>query len=98
MHSMAMTRDEHLMVIAMEECAEVAQRLSKALRFGLREIQPKQDLDNRARIQYEFNDLLGVMAELGYTVDAHDGAAKMEKVERYLEYSAKQGTLSGTSK
>jgi hypothetical protein len=30
-----MTRKEHLLVIAMEECNEVAQRLSKALRFSL---------------------------------------------------------------
>jgi hypothetical protein len=40
-----MTRDEHLMTIAMEECAEVAQRVSKAVRFGMEEIQPGQPLN-----------------------------------------------------
>ena len=29
-----MTREEHLLTIVAEECAEVAQRATKALRFG----------------------------------------------------------------
>jgi len=33
-----MLLQEHLLIILAEECSEVAQRASKALRFGLREI------------------------------------------------------------
>lgn len=52
-----MTRDEHLLVILAEECSEVAQRVSKALRFGLTEIEPGQALNNAQRIVAEMNDL-----------------------------------------
>lgn len=55
-----MTRDEHLLVIFAEECAEVAQRVSKALRFGLTEIEPGQKLTNAQRIVSEMNDLTAV--------------------------------------
>lgn len=36
-----MTREELLLTILAEECCEVGQRVSKALRFGLDEVQPK---------------------------------------------------------
>lgn len=52
-----MTRDEHLLTIAVEECAEVAQLLSKALRSGVDEVQPGQALTNRQRIRAEFYGL-----------------------------------------
>lgn len=49
---------EHLLVIAMEETAEVQQRISKAIRFGLSEVQEGQSLNNAQRIMYELTDLL----------------------------------------
>jgi NTP pyrophosphatase (non-canonical NTP hydrolase) len=52
-----MTRTEHLLSITAEECAEVAQRVTKAMRFGLTEIQPGQPFTNADRIMAEFNDL-----------------------------------------
>ncbi len=103
-----MNRDEHLMLIAMEESVEVAltlaQRISKALRFGLEQIQqdaddaPEQNperLTNRERIRKEYSDLaamlemIGIGAPLGRQMDA-----KKEKVERYLGRSLKCGTLT----
>jgi len=90
-----MTRDEHLMTIAMEECAEVAQRVSKALRFGMEEIQPGQPLTNAERIRQEYSDLaatlemLGIGAPLGRWMDE-----KRAKVTQFLEYSAQCGTLT----
>lgn len=65
---------EHYTMIAMEECAEIAQRLSKAGRFGMRQVQmdaddePQQNpglLDNRDRIRQELGDLLGTLDLLG---------------------------------
>jgi hypothetical protein len=93
-----MNRQEHLMTIAMEECAEVAQRISKALRFGMEEVQPGQGLTNRDRIRQEYSDLasalemLGIGAPLGKWMDE-----KRAKVETFLRYSEQCGTLKGES-
>lgn len=98
-----MTRREHLLVIAMEECAEVAQRVSKALRFGLEEIQAGQPFTNRQGIEYEFVDLCTVLEMAGlidldfegqFCVDATMQGEKQRKVETYLRYSASVGCLS----
>ena len=103
-----MTREEHLLTIAMEECNEVAQRISKALRFGMEQVQqdaddaPEQNpqkLTNKERIYLEYYHLRAVLGMCG--IDAWDmsGAAsvherqKVEKVERYLLRSQKHGTL-----
>ena len=98
-----MTREEHLHTIAAEECAELAQRFSKANRFGDHEIQPGQELSNRQRILYEFADLVGVMEMLGFfpfglRTGPNDALrpeidAKKAKVEKFLAYSAECGTL-----
>ncbi len=96
----AVTRDEHLYTIAGEECAELAQRFSKAVRFGPAEVQPGQPLDNRTRILEEFADLLGTMELLGFNPIVGQRHAlrpwidaKKAKVERFLQYSNECGTL-----
>lgn len=105
-----MTRDEHYMTIAMEECSEVAQRISKALRFGMNQIQedaddaPEQNperLTNRERIYREYLHLRAMLGAIG--IDAWDTsdfarryeAEKVRKVERYLERSMRCGTVDG---
>ncbi len=96
-----MTRTDHLLVCLAEECNEVAQRASKALRFGLDEIQPGQPLSNAERIKQEFVDLLAVWAMLcGSGACEHVSpsdqeaiSAKKEKVETFLWYSAGRGRL-----
>ena len=88
-----MTREEHLLAIGAEECAEIAQRFTKAARFGQKERQAGQDLDNRMRILLEYADLVAVMEMLGFAIgpgplDALRPLvdAKKEKVERHLQY------------
>lgn len=98
-----MTRDEHLMVIAMEECAEVAQRIAKAARFGMEQVQqdandkPEENperLTNRERIWREWCDLTAMMRMLGVpSASIARMGEKREKVERYLQRSARCGTL-----
>lgn len=94
-----MTREELLQTVAMEECAEVAHRLSKALRFGMEEIQPGQSLTNRERILLEFYDLQAAMDLLGFSCcDNSDTAkacrwVKQAKIEKYLDYSRQCGTV-----
>jgi hypothetical protein len=46
-----MTREQHLLTILAEECGEVVQRASKAIRFGLDESQPGQLDDNKKRLE-----------------------------------------------
>lgn len=91
-----MTREDHLMFIAMEECDEVSQRISKAARFGMYQIQedandkPEENpnkLTNRSRIIDELNDLMAVLEMLGISLLDIDGKkmyTKKEKVELYL--------------
>lgn len=99
-----MNRVEHILTIVGEECAEVAQRASKAARFGLSEIQAGQDLDNRERILYEFADLCGALELLndGCLIEEVVSGlrsqidAKKAKVEKYLDYSLQVGSLQKT--
>lgn len=97
-----MTRTEHLLTILAEECTEIGQRASKALRFSLAEVQPGQDLSNADRIMYEFHDLLAVMEMLEddgvFPPIWHRNVAAIEakkaKVEKFLLHSAEVGTLT----
>lgn len=95
-----MNRTEHLMVKGMEECAETAKRLSKALRFGLEEVWPDPyenptGQTNRAIIVREFNDLHAVMRMLGLAeLDETAIEAHQVKTESFLNYSRTQGTLN----
>src|SRR6478609_8921168 len=87
-----MTEQELLLCCLAEECAEVAQRVSKALRFGLGEVQPGQPKDNAQRIVDELNDLMAVammlegrgLSRFGQTAAIE---AKKAKVRAYLDYS-----------
>lgn len=97
-----MTRSEYLLTCLAEECAEVAQRVSKALRFGLSEVQPGQPMSNADRILGELDDLLavttilqleGVLPEAGPPSDAVVDA-KRAKIERFMAISREQGTLA----
>jgi NTP pyrophosphatase (non-canonical NTP hydrolase) len=95
-----MNRLEHLQTIAAEECNEIAQRISKALRFGLSEIQPGQPLTNAERITEEMADLAATMMMIeketglsfGFTPEMLQ--AKMAKIERFLLLSRDCGTLT----
>ena len=104
-----MTRLEHLLTTVAEEAVEVAQRATKALRFGLEQVQedaddrPEQNperLTNRQRLMDEFFQLRAVLGMAG--MDAWDNsgraktveARKVANVERYLERSRRCGTLA----
>ncbi len=98
-----MTVQEYLLTCLMEECNEIAQRCSKALRFGMDEIQPGQHLNNEQRIMDEIVDLRGVVREMQargvflkllepkYVTDRT--ARKREKIKQFMEYSASLGII-----
>lgn len=54
-------REREILNIIIEECAEVQHRACKALRFGLSEVQPGQDLTNAERLSDEIGDLFGIL-------------------------------------
>jgi hypothetical protein len=95
-----MTRIEHLLVCLAEECAEVAQTATKALRFGLDDTDPERNIRADARIGQELNDLLAVVemlresgVNLGRFGDPASEIAKKAKVEHFLEFSRSRGKL-----
>lgn len=94
-----MNTSEHLLTVVAEECAEVAQRVSKALRFSLGEIQAGQSLTNAERIIQEYDDLRGAVLMcqdegiLPYS-DLCRINAKRSKIKCYLKYSSAVGALT----
>ena len=89
-----MTKDECLLVVLSEECAEVQQAVSKALRFGLNNCHPDTPgCTNEYNILYEFYQLEEVMYMLFDSGVLHEFRPlnkfniqkdKMDKVEQYL--------------
>jgi zinc finger protein len=103
-----MTEHEHLMTVATEECAEVAHRIAKAMRFGMDQVQEDADdapeenparLTNKQRIEHEYYQLRATLGLVGIDawttspVSARVEREKVEKVRRYLERSRRCGTL-----
>lgn len=99
-----MNRKEYLLTQASSEANEVAHRISKAIHFGLGEVQPGQDETNAQRIVGEWMDLLAVfemLAEEGLLVMPPEKecraamAAKKAKVEKFYRYALEQcGTVT----
>lgn len=95
-----MDTTEYLLASLAEECAEVAQRVSKALRFGLGEIQPGQPLSNSERITAELADLVTLFEILHDErllpfYDPESVAVKKRKVAEFMAYARQCGRLTG---
>lgn len=89
-----MNKEEMLMVIAMEECNEVSQRLSKALRFGLDStFEGRNPINNRDGIEEEWSHLVALMEMLKFNCSIDEMNKKQKKVEKYLQRSVECGTL-----
>jgi len=95
-----MNRVDHLLWTLAEECAEVAQRASKAARFGLEEVQPGQEFTNAERLMHEYADLIGIMDVLvrdGIITFPHDFNErvrnKRDRFDKFLERSKEHGRL-----
>ena len=98
---MAMTEDEHLLLCLAEECEEVGQRVMKALRFGLDEVQKGQPFTNAERIVQELHDLISVaeiLCSRGVLADPQPMpetiAEKQAKIFRFMEIGRAHGALS----
>jgi hypothetical protein len=92
-----MNKQEHLLACLVEECAEVSQRATKALRFGLLEVQPGQAFSNRHRLLVEMRDWLSVADMLfgdAWTPTDQEMYEKRERVQKYMDYARSQGALT----
>lgn len=97
---MPQTTVEALLDTLVEELAEVIQRVEKAKRFGLDEVQPGQDLNNLQRMNIEWNDVLALVELLA---DDHNVRlfrtdelvrAHKNQVRYFLKYSRERGRVS----
>lgn len=98
-----LTKQEHLLVCLMEECGEVIQAASKALRFGLDDDHQSANPDivsPRHYLRKELNDLFAVTGLLmnegilpAAWIDAEMVHAKREKLAGFMTYAREQGTL-----
>ena len=96
-----MNRQEHLFTILAEEAAEIAQDVSKLLRFGVLEGRDIGSLTNARRLEIEVNQLYAMVDMINqdpkipfkFDVDEQVIIDKKANVEKYLLYSAECGTL-----
>jgi NTP pyrophosphatase (non-canonical NTP hydrolase) len=98
-----MKKNQYLLLKLMEECAEISHIASKQIQFGKdSDNNGKYEKTNRIRIKEELLDLLVVVRALqledqipGWShkefVEAQK--AKMEKMQKYLNASAKLGMM-----
>ena len=105
----ALSERQYLLVKLIEECAEVQQRATKALTFGIYETQAQgpslnrsaeANLNNNERLAQEFTDLVAVSEMLNEHIamplsvsDTRAKDLKKEKIKKYMEYSRSLRTL-----
>lgn len=84
--------ERELLTILAEECAEVAQRATKALRFGLDEVQKGQHFDNAYRLSQEIGDFYCVVhkmmeAKMVSRADIDNGFFhKQKQLEKWMQH------------
>ena len=99
-----MNMTEYLLTKINEEALEVAHRATKALRFGLDEVQPGQEADNAQRMIGEYMQLVASLQMLemhtersliprGSLREAMVDAA-IAKTQEFMNYSRQLGTLT----
>ena len=82
-------RQREILTIIIEEAAEVQQRATKALRFGLDEKQPGQNFDNAQRLAQEIGDLdavIGLACKEGLVRGTDILSAERAKERKLLRY------------
>lgn len=82
-------RQVELCICCIEECGEVIQAITKALRFGINDVHPVLKETNRTLINQEVGDLLVILEKLQQegilSAELIDGA-KVKKQEKLKEW------------
>ncbi len=83
--------ERELLVILMEECAEITQVAAKMLRFGVDNIAPRGDTSNHNLLAGEIGDLKAVIelmigcGLIDERMIADGQARKQKRLDRYLQ-------------
>ena len=97
-----MNTTEHLFTCLAEECAEVQQAVSKALRFGLADGYPGADTTNAQDIARELIDIIavtdllrehGIIPYPGESTSMYE--LKKARVKKFMKYAKTTGALGG---
>jgi hypothetical protein len=95
-----MNTTEHLLTCLAEECAELQQAISKALRFGLQDRYPGSNTTNEQDIAKESIEVLaviGLLQEQGIIAKPRGTKAmvnaKRNRVNKYMKYAKTTGAL-----
>ena len=94
-----MNRRDYLIMCFMEECAEVAQAMSKVGRFTPHHCAPGHNETNLEGACREYSELMGVIQLLKeegveLMIDPHVAKEKMDRVNRYFQISVDLGTVT----
>jgi len=84
------SKQEEILLIAQEECAEVTQAISKCFRFGLDNVKPGKPKTNREHLEEEAGDLLcmiQLMIEKGILNETAVHQASLEKRSKLQKWS-----------
>jgi NTP pyrophosphatase (non-canonical NTP hydrolase) len=87
-----MNKNDEIMFILQEECAEVTQAISKCLRFGIDNYKPGKPKTNREHLAEEIGDLIA-MIELCYDNDIVDILQVKEAQHRKFDKLKKWSTI-----
>lgn len=95
-----MTEEQYYLLCFAEECNEASHRILKAIRFGLFEVQPRQEFTNRDRIQQECQDLFAVEQILiqkqilaPYSLTHEIIETKHNKIKKFMDISIREGVF-----
>lgn len=96
-----MNRKDHLLLLLMEECAEVQQACSKILRFGMEDSKTPIEPNNEEKLLNEIYDLLTVLDVIHEEVTSlvldqelyEISHVKRKKIEKWIKYSKEKGKI-----
>lgn len=92
------TKEQEILHILMEECAEVIQAVTKANRFGYDFIKPGTTKTNRDHLAEELGDLLAMVSlchDFGIVEFEKVMQAKSDKFDKLIKWSTIYGEAKG---
>lgn len=85
------TKEEEIMLILQEECAEVTQAISKCFRFGVDNFKPGKPKTNREHLAEELGDLqamINLCIEFNIVGSEQIGIAADNKIAKLKKWSS----------